>query len=86
MSVAEPPPGRSVRDPGTGHVWVTSDRAAYNLGVTWALVRLWIYRNREDIERRKAGNRTWYRLDQLTVIEMTSNERMTRASSKRVDA
>jgi hypothetical protein len=73
-----------VRDP-IGREWATAARAAEDLGVTAALIRTWASRY-PDIDRHTVGARTWYRLDHLRTAEVTTGERLTRASSKRVDA
>jgi len=81
-----PPPGRILRiqhADGTATTWVTTDRAAHEIAVDHGLVRVWTHRHRADLERRREGGRTWYRLDQLTRIEKTSNDRLTRTSAKR---
>jgi hypothetical protein len=65
--------------------WALATRAAEDLGVTAALIRTWASRY-PGIERHTVGARTWYRLDHLRATEVTTGERLTRASSKRVDA
>lgn len=72
-------------DPGGRH-WVTAERGAAALGVTPALISLWAHRYRDQIDRHRIGRTTWYRLDHLRNAEAATNERLTRASAKRVDA
>ncbi len=74
-----------VRDP-LGREWATAARAAEDLGVTAALIRTWASRYPGHIDRHTVAGRTWYRLDHLRTAEVDTGERLTRASSKRVDA